>query len=128
MAASSTTRHGNGSSGPGWGGPARGAGNGSPRHKFTEPGPGRGYYSIAGEVRAEQHARHAEEMREILYDIAHTAQEPNLQIQAAVHLLNRIEGLPVAKTEQPGEVKITIEGGLPRRDVNNNAAAAAHER
>jgi hypothetical protein len=52
-------------------------------------------------------------MCEILYEIAHNANETGLRIQAADKLLNRIEGLPVAKTEQDGVTKITIEGGLP---------------
>lgn len=64
---------------------------------LTVPGPDHGHYSIEGEARAARQERHAEEMREILYDVAHTAQEPNLRIQVADKLLNRIEGLPVAK-------------------------------
>jgi hypothetical protein len=54
-------------------------------------------------------------MCEILYGIAHNAYEPGLRIQAADKLLNRIEGLPVAKTEQGGTTTIIIEGGLPQR-------------
>lgn len=82
----------------GWGGEAKGCGNGKKRHDFGgKAGPGRGHYSIEGEARVARHERHAEEMREILYEVAHTAEQPSLQIQAADKLLNRIEGLPVAK-------------------------------
>jgi hypothetical protein len=54
-------------------------------------------------------------MCEILYEIAHNANETGgLRIQAADKLLNRIEGAPVAK-EQDTVTKIIIEGGLPPR-------------
>jgi hypothetical protein len=54
-------------------------------------------------------------MCEVLYEIAHNANETGLRIQAADKLLNRLDGSPVARTEQGGDgtLKIVIEGGLP---------------
>lgn len=87
-----------GGNGAGWGGPAKGPGNGSPRHKFTAPGPGRGRYSIEGEIRSARRERHAEEMLELYYALAHDPEESaTIRLTAATHLLNRIDGLPVAK-------------------------------
>lgn len=112
MAASGTTRYGNGT---GWGGAAKGASSAQSHDFEGRPGAGRRNFSQEGEARAERRARHVEEMCEILYGIAHNAYEPGLRIQAADKLLNRIEGLPVAKTEQGGTTTIIIEGGLPQR-------------
>jgi hypothetical protein len=69
------------------------------------------------EERKERNERWQEEMLQFYYDIAmgKTAATPN-QIAAATHLLNRLDGLPVVKTDKPTEgVKIIIEGGLPPR-------------
>jgi hypothetical protein len=87
--------------GLGWGGPAKGAGNGKPRYVFGKPGPGRGHFSIAGENRMEREARIAEEMRELLYGFAtDDGRQDLIRLQASDKLLNRIEGLPVQKVVQ----------------------------
>ena len=107
-------RRGNGT---GWGGPRKGSGSGSQRHEFTEPGPGRGNFTIEGEDRATRRARHAEEMCEILYKVAHNAEQPSLRIQAADKLLDRIEGRPGPKRDDVRDpIQIIIEGGLPSRE------------
>ena len=103
----------------GWGGPPKGAGRGGPaRHpkkEFkksgepnvgvalvpdfdgTQPGPGRGHFSVAGEERAERQRRHDEEMSEIQYDLAHNAPRPETRLAAAVGYQNRLVGTPVAR-------------------------------
>ncbi len=83
--------------GAGWGGPAKGEGHIAPRHEFDGPGPGRGHYSKEGEQRLERQARHAEEMKEILYGLAHEAGREETRMNASEKLLNRIEGLPVQR-------------------------------
>ena len=102
--------------GPGWGGQARGA-SGAKRHDLQgQSGPGRGMFSQEGEERAERRARYAEEMCELYYTFAKDPEQPTMvRISAATHLLNRLDGLPIAKTEQIAEAKIVIEGGLPKR-------------
>jgi len=80
-----------------------------------EPGPGRGRYTVAGEARAARRERLADEMCEILYTIAHTAEQPSLRIQAADKLLDRIEGRPAIKSSDVVDpIQIIIEGGLPK--------------
>lgn len=85
--------------GAGWGGPAKGAGNPTPRPPFDgTPGPGRGHYSIKGEEKRARDERLAEEMRALYYDVAMTPDEPTPnRLAAATHLLNRIEGAPIAR-------------------------------
>jgi hypothetical protein len=97
MATSSTTRHGNGSGGEGWGGPPKGPGSKKPKHDFDgTPGPGRGKFSVTGEARKEQTYRRVETLMELLWEIANNGKEPTpARINAANHLLNRIQGLPV---------------------------------
>ena len=99
----SGTRHGNGAgvggpaNGPGWGGPAKGTSRKS-QPPVLEAGPGRGHFSIAGEARRERKERLAEEMCELYYTFAHDPKKPDMvRLSAATHLLNRIDGLPVAK-------------------------------
>ena len=101
----------------GWGGPARGASSAKRHDLEGQPGPGRRNFSQEGEERAERRARHADEMCEILYEIAHNVNENvGLRIQAADKLLNRIEGPPMRhEANGTNEVRIVIEGGLPNR-------------
>ncbi len=48
--------------------------------------------------------------------IAHSAEQPNLRIQAADKLLDRIGGRPAPKSgDVVDPVQIIIEGGLPKR-------------
>jgi len=106
--------------GVGWGGPARGASRATRHDLGDQPGPGRRNFSQEGEQRAERRARHADEMREILYEIAHNPNESaGLRIHAADKLLNRIEGTPIRReTNGTNEVRIVIEGGLPDRNLS----------
>ncbi|MHB8406223.1 MAG: hypothetical protein ACYDCJ_12450 [Gammaproteobacteria bacterium] len=82
----------------------------------TGPGPGRGHVSPAAEERRARNDRWQEEMLQFYYEIvsADRPATPN-QISAATHLLNRLAGLPVAKSEGSLETKIVVEGGLPKR-------------
>jgi hypothetical protein len=96
-APTSTTRHGNGAGGPGWGGPAKGAST-ARRKPLAKAGPGRGYFSAAGEERRERQERLIEELCALYWAFAHDPNEPApTRISAATHLLNRLDGLPVAK-------------------------------
>lgn len=55
-------------------------------------------FSIEDEARTARNERHAEEMRELYHVVAHDPGErTTIWLSAATHLLNRIEGLPVAK-------------------------------
>jgi hypothetical protein len=126
----STTRHGNGAGGPGWGGPAKGAST-TKRKPLTEAGPGRGRYSIAGEQKREQNERHAEEMRELYYEFALDPGQPAMvRINAATHLLNRLDGLPVAKVVTANEddlSKMTEEERLAEhRETRKSVLAYAN--
>jgi hypothetical protein len=90
--------HGGPANGAGWGGPAKGAHPPKDGHAPFEgtPGPGRGKFSIAGEAKKEQTYRRVETLMQLLWDIANNEKEitPS-RIQAANHLLNRIQGLPI---------------------------------
>ncbi len=84
--------------GPGWGGPAKGAGSKAAPYRFKQAGPGRGNYSLEGEGRLERQARHAEEMRMIFFEFSkNETLPPDTRMAAANNLLNRTEGLPVQK-------------------------------
>jgi hypothetical protein len=82
--------------GAGWGGPAQGPGNGKER-KLSGPGPGRAQYSQAGEARLERQARHAELMKQVLFDLALDSEKDEVRMNASAKLLDRIEGLPVQR-------------------------------
>jgi hypothetical protein len=86
--------------GEGWGGPPKGAGRPTPAFEFIEAGPGRGKFSEAGEARKEANYRRAESLMQLLWDIAFKgSNDPShtvpTRVQAANHLLNRIQGMPV---------------------------------
>ena len=85
-------RRGNGAGkGAGWGGPAKGAGKppGSPEA-------GRPPRDVAALKAASREAR-IEALKQKLADLAFNAQREETQLSAAVALLNREEGLPVAR-------------------------------
>lgn len=107
-------RLGNGDGqGPGWGGPAKGASKKGDRPLLKVAGPGRGHVNEDRKARDE---RWREEMLQLYHGLATDDDTPaNTRIQAATHLLNRLDGLPVAKTEAEGKVEITLHGGLPPR-------------
>lgn len=115
MPSTKATRHGNGA---GWGGPAKGAG--APVRPPFEPGNPTRVTMTFAEARAmngdkpSKHAmrkaldeQRAEEMRQLLYDIATKGEAEANRLNAATKLLDRIEGMPVAK--QQIEVKRPIE-------------------
>lgn len=89
--------HGGPANGEGWGGPAKGASDKGQRPAFVgTPGPGRGKFSVAGEAKKEQTYRRVETLMQLLWDIANNEKEVTAsRINAAQHLLNRIQGLPV---------------------------------
>lgn len=80
--------------GPGYGGPAKGAGNGEPGKWVVGAGPGRGHLSFAG---AEREKRIIE-LQVHLQHLAYHSDTDATQVQATVHLLNRLAGLPIATT------------------------------
>jgi len=92
----SGTRVGNGvGSGDGWGGPARGAGT---TERFTsENQPD--HSSEAKLSYREKREKRAQEMEDVLYDIAiDDEQRSETRVQAAFRLHTIIEGQPVART------------------------------
>jgi hypothetical protein len=98
--------------GEGWGGPAKGSSIKKDR-PLKKGGPGRGRVNEDREARAD---RWREELLNFYHDLFSDPDKPdNTRIQAATHLLNRLDGLPVAKTEAEGKVEITLHGGLPPR-------------
>ena len=80
------------SRGDGWGGPARGAGSTAPMHPPFEPGNdvAAGFHDMSGEQVAAR-------LKEELFDIATKAKREDTRVTASVALLNRIEGMPVAR-------------------------------
>src|SRR4051794_38042075 len=90
----SGTRHGSGS---GWGGDAKGAGTGGPARAFAtgnkEAAGHAGHDKPALQARAER----IEALNDKLFVLAMTADKQETQMQAAVHLLNRLEGCPVQR-------------------------------
>lgn len=69
----------------------------------------------AGEQKRERNERHAEEMRELYYTFAHDPEQPAMmRLSAATHLLNRIDGLPVAKvvTSEADDISLMTDEEL----------------
>jgi hypothetical protein len=77
--------------GPGWGGPAKGASTApaKPVALFQPGNPG----APPGIPRSEQAAI----LKDLLFGLATTSDNPAVQVRAAEALLNRIEGMPVAR-------------------------------
>ena len=99
-------RHGNGfvnkpagghqATGPGWGGPAKGEGKKpSPENFISGAEPMRRY-----QERLPDKIATSERALVVLADIMENSEFEGNKINAAVHLLNRIEGLPVARVVQ----------------------------
>ena len=95
------TRWGNGAGkGDGWGGPATGAGSVVPLGPKPEKllrGPPTREQRAAKAYRDMADAQIASEARETLLAIMRTAEREETQLAAACKLLDRIEGLPVAR-------------------------------
>ena len=116
MARSSTTRHGTGA---GWGGPAKGAS----KSRLKPRGD-----AESDRIRREQNSKSApivqrreavaEEMRQVLYDLALKAEAETVRANAADKLLDRLEGKPVQKQDvtSGGEklAGITVISGVER--------------
>ena len=102
--------------GDGWGGPPKGAGRGgearNSRPEKNRPdvapkvpsfadapkaGPGRGHVSVSGEDRRARDAERSEIAQEKLFSLVTTANRQETQLSAAVALLNRIDGMPIAR-------------------------------
>ena len=94
----SGTRYGNWvSAGESWGGPAQGAGNGQPRRPFK-----RGNRLSEGRSPRDREAvlktrQRIEELHDLLYALAFTAEREQTQLQATIHLLDRLGGRPARK-------------------------------
>ena len=113
--------------GMGWGGPPKGAGK--PAEPFTADSPTRvtrkgGQWDRTKRAarldKAAKDAKTAERMRKILLRIATKGESEVNQIRAAEAMLNRIEGMPIART-----VTATIND---IRDLSDAALAAELER
>lgn len=82
------------SCGTGWGGPARGAG--------TSKAPSAQVFKAGNRKAAGPHDlsgyRRCQQLLEMLYTLAMTAESQDVQVSAAVAWLNRVEGKPVART------------------------------
>ena len=109
MGESSATRHGNGS---GWGGPAKGAGNGNPRSQDA----GRDAWTMGmpGDAEAKEAKRveRVERMKGILVEIAEDDGQPaSARVNAAVAYLNREEGMPVQQNvnRQDGGIEVIVQ-------------------
>ena len=95
------TRHGNG---PGWGGPAKGAGSG-PAKAFTADDPNR-VTGVPGDpkkmaARRDQKVidtERAQLLKDVLFDLGSTEDVPPLaRVRASEAWLNRHEGMPIAR-------------------------------
>ncbi len=104
------TRIGNGSGqgvgqGPGWGGPAKGAGVWSanpytthtPTRRTIPGGKGDPGKRAARDAKRLTQCAKADELRALLSDLAFFAEREETRLSAAIALLNRLEGLPVAR-------------------------------
>jgi len=116
--------------GMGWGGPAKGGGGNkkAPFNGSKTAGPGRGKFSLEGEERAARNTRHAEEMRSLYYEFAlDPNKDDGTRLSAATHLLNRLEGSPVAKilTGPTDELANLTDEQLAAELAQQRAKAAA---
>jgi len=98
--ATSGTRRGNGAgsgeaSGEGWGGPAKGASAEDADRPLQRGGPGRGHVN---EERQARNERWVEEILQFYYAVMMGKKVSGNQLSSATHLINRIEGMPIAKT------------------------------
>lgn len=107
-------RRGNGvgcaeSRGPGWGGPARGAGTAS----LKAPKFGPGNRNAAGPHDMTGHRRR-QELLDKLETLAFTAENEDTQLYAAVAWLNRVEGKPLARIAnlEQGDVSALDDAAL----------------
>lgn len=101
--------------GPGWGGPAKGAGTRYVKGEVQPlQGQGRTPAVLADKAVA------AEQMRQVLYGIALEGENDHARIAAADKLLDRLEGKPLARSDlTSGGDKVTtftIVTGVPRSD------------
>ena len=91
MAASSTTRRGNGA---GWGGPAKGAST-----SRIKPGDPDGIQAMSNDADVKARAQQRiEALKDHLFSLATGAQREETQLAAAVAYLNREQGMPIART------------------------------
>lgn len=78
--------------GAGWGGPAKGAGMGPEGLKWGEE-----KKDAADPAKRQTKEVLAQEAMDALVEIMRTAESPGLKLHAATAVLNRVEGLPVAR-------------------------------
>ena len=121
------TRHGNGGSGVGWGGEAKGAGSG-PAQPFTIDTPTRTDFRGSGDpskarTRADKKATRdsrVEQLEELLFDLASSNEQPgNVRVTAAARLHAIYEGQPVARVINHN---VDDVGQLSDADLRNELA------
>src|SRR5689334_11347139 len=97
----SGTRRGNWiSTGDSWGGPAKGAGNGNARRPFGPSNRAAAGRLSPDAVAVMEREERVQALHDVLYKLAFTARRAETQLQAAVHLLDRLEGRPAARKSQ----------------------------
>jgi hypothetical protein len=114
MARTRTTRQGNGA---GYGGPAKGADpDRKPKTDFGPDTNAAGHSKATPETRAALRREQAEQMKDMLHQLALSGESESARVQAATAFLNRVEGMPVAKQEH------TIK--VDPNDLSDEALAA----
>lgn len=93
----SGTRIGNGAGlGAGYGGPAKGAGSGAERQSFGPCTNRQGNNQHTPDTAAAQRREQAEQLKDMLHQLALGGASETARVQAATAFLNRVEGMPVA--------------------------------
>lgn len=87
-------RYGNGvGKGDGWGGPA----TGNERVEPNRAAPFQPGNTMGTRPRSMDHSERLHELREHLYRLAKTAEREETQLSATIALMNRLEGMPIAR-------------------------------
>ncbi|MEY4707485.1 MAG: hypothetical protein RJB58_1208 [Pseudomonadota bacterium] len=103
--------------GPGYGGPARGAGLGADKlagKPFAAGNPGR-----RGGPKTPWHERKAElaaKAMDTWEAVLDTSESESNRIAAAEKIMNRVEGMPKQTQEHRGDLQFLIATGVPRAD------------
>jgi hypothetical protein len=115
--------------GPGWGGDARGAGRGG-QFSLQKSGEPNRFLTPRTEqqiAEREERKRRSEEMKKIIYDLAHNADREETRLNAARAYLDREEGMPVSRNlniNANSEVAEMDDNELARRRLELERAIA----
>ena len=116
--------------GPGWGGPAKGAGSSTKdrRRPAGEPGPGGGHKNPARAAIEAKKLADAERYKRVISEIALDPEvRPETRVIAADKMLDRIEGKPVQRNQNensgPGGAPMTVVVD-DRRSISDYLAEA----